>query len=88
MVLLEAMAFKKAVISMNVGSISEVIMNEKTGILIAQGNYEKFINELIRLKSNEILRNKLCLKGFEYINKNYNIKNYEDKIRNLYRQLI
>lgn len=88
MVLLEAMAFKKAVISMNVGSISEVIMNEKTGILIAQGNYEKFINELIRLKSNEILRNKLCLKGFEYINKNYNIKNYEDKIRNLYGQLI
>ena len=88
MVLLEAMAFKKAVISMNVGSISEVIMNQETGILIEQGNYKKFVNELIRLKNDEILKNKLCLKGFEYINKNYNIKNYEDKIRNLYGQLI
>ena len=88
MVLLEAMAFKKAVISMNVGSISEVIMNDETGTLIEQGNYEKFVNELIRLKNDEILKNKLCLKGFEYINKNYNIKNYEDKIINLYRQLI
>lgn len=88
MVLLEAMAFKKAVISMNVGSISEVIMNNETGILIEKGNYEKFINELIRLKNYEILKNKLCLKGFEYINKNYNIKNYENKIRELYGQLI
>lgn len=88
MVLLEAMAFKKAVISMNVGSISEVIINNETGILIEQGNYEKFVNELIRLKNDEILKNKLCLKGFEYINKNYNIKNYENKIRELYGELI
>lgn len=88
MVLLEAMAFKKAVISMNVGSISEVIINNETGLLIEQGNYEKFVNELIRLKNDEILKNNLCLKGFEYINKNYNIKNYENKIRELYGQLI
>ena len=88
MVLLEAMAFKKAVISMNVGSISEVIINNETGLLIEQGNYEKFVNELIRVKNDEILKNKLCLKGFEYINKNYNIKNYENKIRELYGQLI
>lgn len=88
MVLLEAMAFKKAVISMNVGSISEVIINNETGLLIEQGNYEKFVNELIRVKNDEILKNKLCLKGFEYINKNYNIKNYENKVRELYGQLI
>ena len=38
MVLLEAMAFKKAIVSMNVGSISEVIKNGKTGMLIENQN--------------------------------------------------
>lgn len=88
MVLLEAMAFKKPVISMNVGSISEVVVNDETGILIEQGNYKKFVNELISLKDNEILKNRLCLQGFEYINKNYNINNYEESITKLYKKLI
>lgn len=88
MVLLEAMAFKKTVISMDVGSISEVVVNDKTGVLIEKGNYEKFVNELIGLKDNEILKSRLCLQGFNYINKNYNINNYEESITNLYEQLI
>lgn len=88
MVLLEAMAFKKPIISMDVGSIKEVIINKETGILINQGNYKEFINELISLKNNEVLKSKISLNGFEYINKNYNIKNYEDNIGKLYKQLI
>ena len=88
MVLLEAMAFKRPIISMNVGSIKEVIINKETGILINQGNYEEFIKQLIRIKNDDILKKKLALNGFEYINENYNIENYEDKIRSLYKELI
>ena len=43
MVLLEGMAFKKAVISMDVGSINELVTNE-TGLLIQAGNYKEFID--------------------------------------------
>ena len=88
MVLLEAMAFKKPIISMDVGSIKEVIINEETGILINEGDYQGFIKELIKLKNDDMLREKLALKGFEYVNKNYNIKNYENNIGKLYKQLI
>ena len=73
---------------LNVVSIKEVIINKETGILINQGNYEEFIKQLIRIKNDDILKKKLALNGFEYINENYNIENYEDKIRSLYKELI
>lgn len=78
MVLLEAMAFKKAVISMNVGSISEVI-NKETGILIVQGDYQKFINELIRVKNNKELTTVLGYNAFKLIEEQFNIEGYVKK---------
>lgn len=83
MVLLEAMAFKKAVVSMNVGSISEVINND-TGILIESEDYSRFVNELIKIKNNESLYKRLGESAFNHIKENYNIKNYRNKLENIY----
>ena len=87
MVLLEAMAFKKAVISMNVGSISEVI-NKETGILIVQGDYQKFINELIRVKNNKELTTVLGYNAFKLIEEQFNIEGYVKKIIKKYDSII
>lgn len=87
MVLLEAMAFKKAVISMNVGSISEVI-NKETGILIGQGDYQKFINELIRVKNNKELTTVLGYNAFKLIEEQFNIEGYVKKIIKKYDSII
>ena len=86
MVLLEAMAFKKPVVSMNVGSISEVI-NKDTGILVNSGDYDKFINELIRLKNNEDLATELGESAFNFIESSFNIKSYVNKIENRYLKI-
>ena len=83
MVLLEAMAFKKPVISMNVGSISEVI-NKDTGILVDDMNYDKFINELIRVKNLEREQNLLGKNAYKFVEERFNIKGYVNKIENLY----
>ncbi|WP_195955518.1 glycosyltransferase [Clostridium saudiense] len=87
MVLLEAMTFKKAVISMNVGSISEVI-NKETGILIVQGDYQKFINELIRVKNNKELTTVLGYNAFKLIEEQFNIEGYVKKIIKKYDSII
>ena len=86
MVLLEAMAFKKPVVSMNVGSISEVI-NKDTGILVNSGDYDKFINELIRLKNNEDLATELGESAFNFIDSSFNIQSYVNKIESRYLKI-
>ena len=86
MVLLEAMAFKKPIVSMNVGSISEVI-NKDTGILVNSGDYDKFINELIRLKNNEDLATELGESAFNFIDSSFNIQSYVNKIESRYLKI-
>ena len=86
MVLLEAMAFKKPIVSMNVGSISEVI-NKDTGILVNSGDYDKFINELIRLKNNEDLATELGESAFNFIESSFNIQSYVNKIESRYLKI-
>ncbi|MBX9136330.1 MULTISPECIES: glycosyltransferase [unclassified Clostridium] len=86
MVLLEAMAFKKPIVSMNVGSISEVINND-TGILVNSEDYDKFINELIRLKNNENLSTELGESAFNFIESNFNIQSYVNKIESRYLKI-
>lgn len=87
MVLLEAMAFKKAIVSMNVGSIGEII-NVKTGVLIKKGDYEGFIKALENIKNN---KNKAMGYGEEasrFVSENYNIDSYVEKIERNYKALI
>lgn len=86
MVLLEAMAFKKTIISMNVGSISEVI-NKNTGILIDAGDYDRFINELIRIKNNDNLSRVLGENAFKFIEGSFNIDIYINKIEGRYLKI-
>ena len=84
MVLLEAMAFKKSIISMDVGSINEIVKDEKTGILIESENYSKFIINLKEIKENDTNRKRLGNNAFEYIKNNYDIKNYRNIIEKIY----
>ena len=84
MVLLEAMAFKKSVISMDVGSINEVIKDKKTGILIEDGDYREFLIRLKTIKEDKFNREKLGNNAFEYIKSNYDIKKYRSNIEKIY----
>ncbi|EGT0014955.1 glycosyltransferase [Clostridium perfringens] len=87
MVLLEAMAFKKAVISMNVGSISEVVIDGNTGLLI-DNSLNDFLKKLKVVKENIELRNKFGNEAFSYIKNNYNIDEYVNKIEKIYNNLL
>ncbi len=88
MVILEAMSFGKPIVSMNVGSINEVITNNKSGVLIDKGNYREFIDKLIIMKSDKCLSKKYGKQAFNEIDKNYNINNYELEINKVYDKII
>lgn len=88
MVILEAMAFKKPIISMNVGSIREVIKNNNTGILIENNSISDFISELEKLKNNKDLQDKLSNNACKYINENFDINSYIDRLSEIYKIII
>ncbi len=81
------MSLGKPVLSFNVGSISEVVKNNKNGYLVNSGDYNLFIDNMQELKNN---RNKLCeigLNAKDKIEKEYAIDDYVKKIENLYYEL-
>lgn len=86
MVLLEAMSYKRAIVSMNVGSIAEVI-NNKTGVLVDRGNYDKFIEELIKIKNDYTKIGELGKNAYSYIKKNYDISIQAKHVEDLYNKL-
>lgn len=88
MVILEAMAFKKAVISMDVGSINDVIEDKKTGLLIKPNQFNEFVNNLIILKNNKNFQLKLGHDGFEYLKKNLDINSYVTSLEKCYDKLL
>ena len=88
MVILEAMSFGKPIVSMNVGSINEVIDNGKSGVLVDKENYKKFIESLYSIKLNKESANKYGKEAFNQIDKNYNIKKYEKNISRLYDNIL
>ncbi|EHK2338401.1 glycosyltransferase [Clostridium perfringens] len=87
MVLLEAMAFKKAVVSMNVGSIGEVILDGYTGFLV-NNSLNEFFLKLKFIKENLELKNKFGNEAFRYIENNYNIDEYVSKAEEIYDNLL
>lgn len=88
MVLLEAMVFKKPVVSMNVGGISELVIHKKTGLLVSKNKYDEFIYNLEMIGKENTLRSKIANNAFKNVINNYNIESYCKKISEIYDTII
>lgn len=84
MVILEAMAFKKPIVSMNVGSIDELVKDNYNGYLINKNDYGEFIEKLSRLKENREVQLEYATNGYQYVLENYDINIYIDKLIQVY----
>lgn len=86
MSILEAMANNVIVLSMNVGSISEVVKNNETGYLIEAEDYKGFVEKMIDLKDkkeNDLIKEKAHF----LIETNYNLSIYIKKLKEIYLNL-
>jgi glycosyltransferase involved in cell wall biosynthesis len=85
--ILEAMACKTTVIASNIGGNPELIQDEKSGILIEPTNHEIFCKKIIKLMSDESLRDKLSSLAYETVKK-YDWKIIGKQYVELYNSLL
>lgn len=88
MVLLEAMVNSKPIVAMNVGSVSEVVKNDVSGLLIKGGDYKDFVDKLSFLKDNKEKMKIYSENGFRIVKENYDVSSQIIKIENIYKELL
>ena len=84
----EAMSFKLPVVSTFAGAIPEVVLHEKTGLLVPPASPNLLATEIIRLFESASLREKLGNAGFERAQKLYSVEVFADQMANLYSSLM
>jgi glycosyltransferase involved in cell wall biosynthesis len=85
MVVLEAMSYRKCIVSMDVGSVHEVVEHGSTGYLVPSGDYSNFMLQLqvARYKDNS----ELCRLAAEKIQQSYGINKSIRAIEKVYLSL-
>lgn len=86
--IIEAMAFKKPIITMNCTGASEVVNNGKTGYIIKSNDMIEFIKKLNKLICSQHLREKMGEQGYLHARKKFNIEKSIQRVQRLYSQLL
>jgi len=87
-VLLEAMAAKKSIITTNVGAIPKVIENKKEGILISPNNISALTEALICLLKDEELSKELSLNAYNKVTRGFSSKMMCAKYIGIYEEIL
>jgi len=87
MVILEAMAMKKLIISTPVGGIPEVIKDRETGILIKERNEDSLFESMEYAYKNIDISNKIGNQAREFLDNNRNIENYVKQLEHIYKNI-
>lgn len=88
MKLFEYMAMGRAIVSSNVGQISEMIKHGENGMLVQPGDKKQLVETLISLAANLELRTKLGKKARKTIeNNNYTWEKNVDKVCEIYKRV-
>jgi glycosyltransferase involved in cell wall biosynthesis len=85
--LLEAMACGTCIVASNVGGNSEIIENDKTGMLIKPNNHEELLDKISDLLKNSEKRSEMATEGLKVIEK-YNWKRIGRLYLDVYESLI
>jgi glycosyltransferase involved in cell wall biosynthesis len=87
-VLIEAMAASKPVISTNTSSMPEIVVDGHTGYLVSPGDTEALASRTIELLQNSVLRERFgragCQRAIEY----FTLERMIDNLENLFRRQI
>ncbi len=84
----QAMAAGRAVVALDIDSANEIVIDGKTGFLIAPDNKKSFTEAVIKLLSDNTLRTKMGSAGRKIVVPQFSINFMVDKIESLYRELL
>ncbi|MGA2682693.1 MAG: glycosyltransferase family 4 protein [Candidatus Bathyarchaeia archaeon] len=87
-VLLEAGASAKPVVSFNIGGINEAVREGETGLLVKRGNTDEFADAVMRLLSDRGLREKMGAEGRKFVSENFTWDLCAQKMMRVYREAL
>ena len=85
--LIEATAMGKAIIATDVGGVSDIVEDGKTGILVPKGDVEAFAKRLIELLEDKALRERLGQAAMAE-SKKYDKENLVTTMTQLYKEMV
>jgi glycosyltransferase involved in cell wall biosynthesis len=88
LVLIEAMAHKKPVVSARVGGIPEVVEHGKTGFLCEQKNEDEFSGALLKLIENKELRREMGENGYRRVNESFHTAVAAEKLASILHEVV
>lgn len=84
--LIEAQAAGKPVVSTEAGGVANVVLPDKSGMIVAQGDEDAFAQALSKLLSDSNLRERMGEIGRENVTVRFGVNRLVEDIRNLYEQ--
>jgi glycosyltransferase involved in cell wall biosynthesis len=86
--LLQAMAAGVPVVTTQVGGVPEVVIHERTGLLVGSRDHEGLARGIIRILKNRDDAERLTKNAKELVLREYSIDKMIDKIESLYKELL
>ncbi|HLG33718.1 MAG TPA: glycosyltransferase [Bacteroidia bacterium] len=86
--LIEAQAGSKPVVTTAVGGIEDVVIPGETALLSSSEDVETFAGNLLRLVEDKALREKMQLKGKEFVMERFSYQRLTSDMAELYRELL
>ncbi|WP_188400342.1 glycosyltransferase family 4 protein [Sporomusa sp. GT1] len=87
LVLAEAMAMEKPVVTYAVGGTPEVIDHERTGFLVEKNNLDELYHRLLTLADNKNLRMEMGYQGRSWVEKHFDSNIMMTKLVEIYQEL-
>lgn len=84
LIIQEAMFMKLPVIVSKIGGVPESVIDGETGFVCNPGDCIEFASKIVLLIKNPNLRKSMGEKGYLLANENYEIANYNEKIKKIY----
>lgn len=88
MTALEAMRCGVVVIASNIGGLSYILKNKKTGLFFPPGNHKSLADRIVNLFQDEKLKDKLVKNAEETVKENYSWKQVASDMVKLYQELL
>lgn len=85
MVLLEAMALQKPVVSTDVGGVGEIVADGQSGLLVPAGDESALAETCLRLLKDPAERNRLGNEAKKRVHEEFSVDILKDRVINLYR---
>lgn len=86
-VLLEAMNYKVPVIGSNLGGITDIVIDEKTGLLVPEKDPEALAGAIKRILTDNSLKEQLSERAYQHLKRNFSWDNILNKWESIYKQL-